>query len=1099
MLRVADPGGASLPRVSNKIRSLQDRLMDSLPTDGAWECLSPAQREAILSLHHNRLFGGNNNTGEEEPLPVGASRNSRKPNTAMVRYTRSRSYEDKLESETDDSGARGLGGSAGTSSGSHSHNSQEDDSSDPGVNRSKNGNGSGGIFTKSNNIKSLSVDRANQRQNHSNVVGQYPIRARAGVTNGFGNVNKMISKQINKNVGINNSNITLDCRNVLGEKRRRSCIFPDDEDPFRSGNFDLDPPSSCHRSPRGWGANTPRHGDPVPPDRAALSRRKILNKYETEVKGNTNFGEEFHNSPKIEFKDYNVCSRVTPSSEEYDSGVTFRFDSSQDGGGSHQFSRDQPKSFSSYTDNNCGTKNMSHNFSSLHNGYYSGNFMNDSTTTAVNGNATNTNSLGGGRIVNNNHTGMPNSYMHHRTSGLHQSSNNNAGIEFMNHDDSASSMLENNLRIKAIDYSHSGMNSQNITKSVEMSRSAILRNVANNENVSALNTTSSVIMNNKLCNGNNIPEPLKSNLKSGCGDKMNSSLDYRSTMNQDAHNRYSSNWNEIILNNQVNSKINVKYDAYSDDRIAKTLPNPLTKSTGNLSSKAIINASNSNNSNNINNNINTNTHSRNEVNFLHNDLERWDNFQNRLSPKKYVRSKSLDRKYLEDSSEDESDFEARRRFERERRYARNPEWDALRSKQVDTRLRKFNNNISDIRSSGREYASGRLNKVNWESNLTTDISGPQQHNLQKPKACSVWDLSRSSSTDRRDEFEDPMQMMGCRSRGEMISRWQNIDRKLNGGVINIVENDFQSRRGGGEEITQFITPTSRGGKSKEVNNGNEASATFEESRTLIGRRKEEKLRNSRPEEIAVQPTAATTVVRSPTMDAPIAATNQKIQWSREFIESREFSQKQWRRRSCDFELDAPNEALSQDHEAWDRKRWYRRSCDLDLDFDQHYRNKSNNLVKQRDLSNMTQQFQSLPPYHDGLQVPEEIILDKKRCLGRREGRPLGPINGPPSSNIYGQLTQEELRMLDSGHEMFLVDKTRIPIKDSPPARVDGRSKSRMEEHVSNRNNLNNARKGRIDERPKTSIGHYGKEKKDRSRTPHVLKGKLRLFKSILSF
>ena len=1095
MLRVADPAGSALPRVSQKIRCLQDRIMDSLPTDGAWECLSPAQREAIMSLHHNRLFGGgsnnnhsanntnniNNNTNDDDA----GGRVSRKLNyhQNMARYTRSRSYEDKLESETDDSGARGLGGSAGTSSGTHSHNSHEDDSSDPGVNRPNAVVAVAGRFAKSN-VKSSSVDRANYTRKNVNganlspnnnniVIGHYPHSPRVPVTNGFGNVNRMISKQMNKNIGISSSNITLDCRNVQGEKRRRSCIFNDEEDPFNKDNFDYDPARSggYSQSPRGDGPTSLRHDDPVPADRAALSRRKILNKYETETK-HREYNGQFHQLARSNARDYKTSSRMTPSSEEYDSGVAFKLDRHQDSSDPAHFAREQPKSFSSYTNSSIDT---AHNFNSIQNGHSRGNFPCDR----------NANFLPKNTVMNNNIIGPPNSFTNNLTGGFHISSRNEDSISLTREDSSSLAMTELNNVSRSMDYFHSTkyLTIPGIVKSSEsgVSRAAIMRHTA------AINELKSVNNQNRLTN----TEPLKSNLKSGCGDKMNSSLDYRSTMNQDVHNRYSNNWNEIILNNQVTSKVNAKYDARNDDNSFKSISNPLTKSTGNITVDMLAN--------NINNN---NGIPRNEVNFQHNDLDRWDRVHDKILPKKYVRSKSLDRKYLEDSSEDESDFEARRRFEREQRYARNPEWDALRTKQSEIRVKKTYNTVVNSNTIGRDLSCGgtRLNKVNWESTLTTDIVSPQQQHLQKPKASSVWDLSRSSNNKISDEFEDPSNVMGFRSRGEVRSKWQNIDRKLNQDEF---EMDFKSRRRDDPD-KYYVSQNTPGIRTETPNVNNTPNKLLDN--TPVGRRTEETLHHSRPTEVVTKPSTTKTItMRSPTMGAPAAAIDQKIQWSRrEFMESREFSQKQWRRRSCDFELDAPDEPLSLDQIAWDRKRWYRRSCDLDLDFDQHYRNKTNNNVKEQENLNSVQQFQSLPPFREGLQLPEEIILDNKRCIGRREGamRPINSESNPSSSDNSPPLTLEELRMLDSGHSMFLVDKSRIPIRDS--SRVDGRSKSRLDENVRNQQHLNSAtfniRKSRGGERPKTSIGQYAsKEKRERSRTPHVLKGKLRLFKSILSF
>lgn len=199
-LCLAGPGDPAL-KISPRIRALQDRLMDSLPSDGAWECLSPAQREAILSLHRSR----NISTDDSSEHGEGGLRRPNRPHAAFARFTRSRSYDDRLESETDDSGVRG--------SGAASHNSLEEDSSDTGVKR-----GPGRL------------NKVLQGQGGKCVREDQPERGgRKGEAKGLGNVNKIISKQMGK--ASVPSNITLDCRNVQGEKRRRSRV--DVDGPFR--------------------------------------------------------------------------------------------------------------------------------------------------------------------------------------------------------------------------------------------------------------------------------------------------------------------------------------------------------------------------------------------------------------------------------------------------------------------------------------------------------------------------------------------------------------------------------------------------------------------------------------------------------------------------------------------------------------------------------------------------------------------------------------------------------------------------------------------------------------------------------------------------
>ena len=1018
MLKELEPvGGNGLPRVSPKIRNLQDRLMDSLPTDGAWECLSPAQREAILSLHHNRLFGIQDDdepssSGNRSRKALGYGRRTAVGNKhqQLLQQPRSRSFEDKLEtSETDDSGARGLGkggvGSSGLgSSGSPSQNSHEDDSSDPGVQRPVK---PGGRFTKASGAKN--VDRSKN----------YPVSTKSSrpITNGFGNVNKMISKQMhNKSASAGGiSNITLDCRNVQGEKRRRSRIIslPEDDavnllnhekfqNPTKYYNDNFCPPqfekeniSSDRRAAQ---------QQPVPFDRAALSRRKILNKYETEE----------YALPSI-----TTTMRGTPSSEEHDSGIHF----SHDGLELPSF-HEQPKSMS-YLINSSSAAAASTAF-------YSGNFMSNS----------------------HHHVGRPD---------LQDKQGNKRDINILGTMSSYPSI--NGDPMRPTDY---------LDSTEEAEEEEIFKTTAATPGLSrrVLADKNKVTVCGKV---NNSCEPLKSNLKSGCGDKMNSSLDYRSTMNQDATTRYSSNWNDMILNNQTGARQTVKYDV-SREIFMKAPPNPLAKSTGNLVTKV------------------ANSNLKNEVNFFRNDLDNWDD---KSDKKKYFRSKSLDRKYVDDTSEDESDFEAHRRFERERRYARNAELENLKIRAAESRLRK--SNLDNLRATKTAI---------WEANLMTNqLAMNGRMNLQspaalRPKAKSSWDLSRSRSADALEEGREGE--IGGRLGGggharPTRSRWQNI-----------VAGEATSAAG--SRVALMGSPLKiRRKEVRDSNNNHKNDISFANFEEKLGSADRKKVEADLFADRDFERHSKTLLQSRRFLDA--SREDLRRRNNDEVFDSREFMRKQWRRRSCDFELDAQDEPNSffMEPVSLDRKRWYRRSCDLDLEFEQHY--PADHFDRMPDASSKSiPQFQSLPPYHEGLQVPEEIMLGTpslQRCVGRRGGiRPsgaatsaLGPQMHPVDLDPFNGQPPEELGK-DAGHEMYLLNKSKSGLVDQE--RVEGRMKFRFDDIRNNNVSVNpNNLKYKNDDRPKTSIGHYNKnnnrEKNNNNKPPHLLKGKLRLFKSILSF
>ena len=272
-LCLAGPGDPAL-KISPRIRALQDRLMDSLPSDGAWECLSPAQREAILSLHRSRLICNDDSSEPGE----GGLRKPMRSHAAFARFTRSRSYDDRLESETDDSGVRG--------SGAASHNSLEEDSSDTGVKR-----GPG----RHNKVLECQGGKGVREVQHDRG-------GRKGEAKGLGNVNKIISKQMGK--ASVPSNITLDCRNVQGEKRRRSRV--DVDGPFR----DLE---AIRERDQEAGVSQLSRSRPGP------SRRTAVADCEVQPHGL----KETHLHALREVKEGG-------SSEEYDSGVNLKHEDSTD-------------------------------------------------------------------------------------------------------------------------------------------------------------------------------------------------------------------------------------------------------------------------------------------------------------------------------------------------------------------------------------------------------------------------------------------------------------------------------------------------------------------------------------------------------------------------------------------------------------------------------------------------------------------------------------------------------------------------------------------------------------------------------------------------
>nr|XP_053641498.1 uncharacterized protein LOC128695108 [Cherax quadricarinatus] len=639
-LCLAGPGDPSLNKVSPRIRALQDRLMDSLPSEGAWECLSPAQREAILSIHRSRTASTDDSSEHGEG---GRHSGLRKPARlhAVPRFARSRSYDDRLESETDDSGVRGVNG---TSSGANSHNSLEDDSSDTGFKRGP------GRFAKV-----AAVDRAAKRDGKNDMHDMNNgknIRKADIVTNGFGNVNKIISKQMNKCSGMVSgpSNITLDCRNVHGEKRRRSRI--DVDDPFRECSVESSLEAIHEHEPsRRNGASDSQQ------TRLGLGKKNGLT-------------ENFESETKLH------SLKETASSEEYDSGVNFKNDDSMD-----EYVRDRQ---------NGGCE-------------FNSNLESDRTPRSD--------------------TSTSSTTPHKRDRSLERLRSKG--------EDPTPRKLSGERNLPCWDRS---------LDKLDKSRSQ------EREGRSGLtHSLDKQVSPDRPKSAKSIGEPLKSNLKVGYGAKLNSSFDYRTNLNQDQLNKYSSNWNNIILSKDIpiksSSAIAVP-QAVANGRESRFAKNPsgvvASRSAGHLANKTAVAAQKK----------------ADPVNWavVGDSRKISSSSQDRGASKKYLRSKSLDRKYLEDDSSDEdSDFETRRRTDRVRRYQRaSQDWEMGRLRGGDDRGRQRGKDMTDFKPLKRN----------------PPVSG------QPIKARSVWDLSGYLKKTHDDEFDD-FDDVGFRTRSDFRNRWQS--------------------------------------------------------------------------------------------------------------------------------------------------------------------------------------------------------------------------------------------------------------------------------------------------------------------------------------
>ncbi|XP_064077874.1 uncharacterized protein LOC135195547 [Macrobrachium nipponense] len=897
-LCLAGPGDTNINKVSPRIRALQDRLMDSLPSDGAWECLSPAQREAIIALHRSRLASTDDSSEHGENARGGGGAEGLLEGPGLPRRCRSRSYDDRLESETDDSGVRGVNGT--NSSGAASH---EDSSSDQGVKR---GGGIGGRFAKA-----ASADRATKRdvKNEMHELNNMKnVRKSEVVTNGFGNVNKIISKQMNKCGAVPNgtSNITLDCRNVQGEKRRRSRI--DVDGVFRDCSLErnLEAIRESNTSKRTSAASDSQQ------NRVGISRRNILaDNYVSENK--------LHSLKEV---------KETVSSEEYDSGVNFKNDDSVD-----EYIRNRQK----------GGCDLNHH-----------DFESDRT---------------------------PRSDSTSPTLPLKRDRSNDKRPK----GDDLTTRKPSSEKDPFGGWDHAGEKMEK-TRSREREGRAVMSHSLDKHYQERAKTKSG-------------GEPLKrSNLKVGYGAKLNSTFDYRTNLNQDQMNKYSSNWNNMILSCDVPIKPSQAPSSGRESRFTKNASSgAMTRSTGNLANKSAMAAQKKGD----------------PANWGMSDPRRTPNAsQDRSAGKKYVRSKSLDRKYLdEDTSDEDSDFETRRRTERTRRYNRgSQDWE-----------------VGDGGGGGRLRPDDR---IRYRSREMLDYKYNYNGQNVRPKAKSAWDLSGQSKRveDDFDEFED----VGFRTRSDFRNRWQSED----------------------SDVT----------RRKKVSDS-----------------------------------------------------------------SGEFSRMQWNRRSCDFELDYPSEErerkLSEKSVEFDRKRWYRRSCDIDQDFEYHNRQRrevefdvdwGRRALEQYDdfepepvvspKSNkknrirIAEQQQQLMQAHDVERVSkvrygDPLITDMRRM----EDENCRKMRMDDENCRKMRMDDENCRKMrlenENGRQTRMDDfgDRRMRLDDVPPGRIPQQSQQRLDDEA--------GRRTRLEEhyRSKTSMGYHGREKRERSKTPHLLRGKLRLLKSILSF
>ena len=426
----------------------------------------------------------------------------------------------------------------------------------------------------------------------------------------------------------------------------------------------------------------------------------------------------------------------------------------------------------------------------------------------------------------------------------------------------------------------------------------------------------------------NNSEILKSNLKNPGGKKMNSSLDYRTRMNQDATERYNTNWEAITRCNQM-SRINAKYNPYNKDRVSQFSRNMLAKSTGNLSS------------------VGTKTSdSKNVVNFVKHIQDDSDSgcSERVRTQRKYYRSRSLDRKSLDDTSEEDFDFEFSRRNEFENRRSR--VLDSGRGAQQHgassgyfgrpTRKPLTANNAADkvnYPARNHDAAAAQANDTK-QSSLQLRESSQQL----RVKAKSAWNLSQAENYD----FNNPFTGANTPSRADFRARWQSANKADGKSEL------FNETRG-------YQNSVHRPGVQQQSN------PPWNHSR------------NPRLNELQ------NTVNRNEEASGPWRVRKDDLHLEKS---ARSFGA---RRRSCDFELDAEPSA----EEIWEQRRWQRRSCDIDLDQKDRLKLAQSRfmMTNKPSPSNPTShQFQSLPHFNGELLSVNEILANNNRnnlVRGRR--------------------------------------------------------------------------------------------------------------------
>lgn len=898
----------SLPRVSPRIRALQDRLLDSLPADGAWECLSPAQREAIISLHRARLT---RTLGVEEPERgkrynrKTAAKSPKAQTKGLNRYSRSRSYEDKLESETDDSGVRvasGVGGGTNSSSASNSQNSHEDDSSDPGVKRG------GNRFAKSSSVDRLAVNKDGTSKTAANSLDPFQSPKKKGlVTNGIGNVNKIISKQLNNHrSGPAPSNITLDCRNFQGDRRRARV----DKDIFDTRQLHQQQQHNANLR-RYHARGSAREGISKPPE--PISRKNILQKYQDPSPSPTSIKKH----------------KESTSSEEYDSGVNVRIDGTAEVNGECAFI--QPLKSHQRADNEPSEYNLDFEYDPMR--------RNDATNPSP-------------RSLN-------------RKEGM---------------------------RVDRYFFPKEQIRLRNPTGPEASLESGIEKEVHQWDGETRVAAQSRFL---KQTKGKMVARSYE--------DRFNPDLDYRTHLNQDAMlNKYSSNWNSIILrkdtsNNTHNIPAAKSHLRNVNSPLYRTSAAPHGRSVGNL----LMTSPNQ-----------SGFTGKPDEDHLVDEPQSWGG-EYPVEGKKFVRSKSLDRKYMEeeDSSDDESEFETPRKKERTRRHAKATgfEWEA-RVRQMPP-VEGIDHHEVLKSNPFPEFHSG------WQD-------GPRS---ARPKARSAWDISvggkpLSSDVEDHDERNNANGDNCFRSRRTILNRWKSEESEL---------------------ASHYPTDVLQHRPNHNTN-------------AFVKRRKE--------------------------------------------LQNQDLTRSRWRRLSCDFELETSDNDLEGPETpaegGFATRQWQRRSCDFEFelrnndDFEDTSGPLDQNCFWNRSLEADMRRFQRRHRLHATPRGPEAELGRRRYSNQGSPGR-----DEPKKKRTEARFLQEELTVTETCREeegVVSLPAVVGAMEDHPThyqiqPEISGRKWARVED-------LQNCQEPNFASNHKR---HQAKGKNGKSN--HGFRGKLRFFKSILSF